>query len=134
VLHAAIAVWVAQARGHEVVPLVDDLTEAMIPMSNPHFIAAVETVARAWLDAGRTDLVADAAARSAVNAADPHATRLMRASAALLAAWAGGSADSARTAAQLASEHGAPWWELRALSELGDPRSADLEHALGIRT
>ena len=87
---------------------------------------------RAWLDAGRTDLVADAAARSAANAADPDATRLMRASAALLDAWAGGSADSARTAARLAAEHGAPWWELRALEALGDPRAADLAHGLGI--
>jgi hypothetical protein len=132
-LHGAIAVWVAQARGRQVTPPADDLTDAMIPMSNPHFIAAVETVVRAWLDTGRTEPVADAAARSAAHAADPHATRLMRASAALLDAWAGGSPDSARTTAQLASEHGAPWWELRALEALGDPRAADLERALGIR-
>jgi hypothetical protein len=102
-------------------------------MSNPHFLAAVETVVRAWLDAGRTDLVMGAAARSASNAADPHATRLMRASAALLDAWASASADSSRTAARLAAEHGAPWWELRALEALGDPRAADLHNALGIR-
>lgn len=133
VLHAAIAVWVAQATDRPVGPPPDDLAEAMIPFSNPHFIGAIETVSRAWRDAGRMDLVAGAAARSAGNAADPQATRLMHASAALLDSWATNSADSARTTARLAAEHGAPWWELRALEVLGDPRAADLARALGIR-
>ena len=53
VLHGAIPVWVAQATGRQVVPPADDLTESMIPMGNPHFIAAVETIVRAWLDVGR---------------------------------------------------------------------------------
>jgi class 3 adenylate cyclase len=132
VLHAAIAVWVAQATGRPVALPSEDLADSMIAMSNPHFIAAAETITRAWVDGGRQDLAAGAAERSAANAADPHATRLMRASAALLDAWAGGSVDSARTAALLANEHPAPWWELRALRVLGDQRAEELERALGI--
>ena len=56
----------------------------------------------------------------------------MRASAALLDAWTTGSAESAPTAATLARDFGAPWWELRALRVLDDPRAAELERALGI--
>ena len=132
VLHAAIAVWVAQATGRPVEQPADGLTEAMIPMSNPHFIGAVETVVRAWLDAGRDDLAAGAAARSAANAGDPDATRLMHASAALLDAWTTGSPDAARRAAALAGEHGALWWELRALRVLDDPRAEELARGLSI--
>ena len=55
-----------------------------------------------------------------------------RASAALIDAWTTGSAESARTAATLAGDFGAPWWELRALRVLDDPRAAELERALGI--
>ena len=65
VMHAAIAVWVAQATGRPVAPPADDLTDALIAMSNPHFLAAAETLVRAWLDAGRTDPAAIAAERSA---------------------------------------------------------------------
>jgi hypothetical protein len=107
----------------------DDLVDAVIPMSNPHFLAGIETVVRAWLDAGRTDLAARAAATSA---AEPEPTRLMRASAALLDAWVTGSPDSARACLQLAREHGAPWWELRALRALGDPAAEPIAAALGI--
>ena len=131
-LNGAIAVWVAHATGRPVPEPPADLADAVIAMSNPHFIAAIETVARAWLDAGRHDLAAATATRSAALAAEPGATRLMRASAALLDAWVTGSADSARAALALAREHGAPWWELRALQALGDPRAAELERAWGI--
>ena len=56
----------------------------------------------------------------------------MQASAALLDAWTTGSAEAARRAATLANEHPAPWWELRALRVLGDPRADQLESAIGI--
>jgi class 3 adenylate cyclase len=132
VLHAAIAVWVAQATGKPVVPPADDLTDAFIAMSNPHFLNAAETLVRSWLDAGRTAPAGLAARRSAEFAADPDATPLMRASAALLDAWTTGSSDAARSAAALSRELGAPWWELRALRVLGDPRADALEDALAI--
>ena len=131
-LNGAIAVWVAQANRAPIVAPPDDLTDALVAMSNPHFIGAVETVVRAWLDAGRPDLAATAAVRSAEIAAEPDATRLMRASAALLDAWVGGSETSAQRALDLAREHGAPWWELRALRALADPATAPIERALGI--
>ncbi|MGQ0608846.1 MAG: ATP-binding protein, partial [Chloroflexota bacterium] len=120
-LNGAIAVWVAQATGRPVESPPDDLTDALVSMVNPHFVGAVEAVVRAWLDTEREDLAAVAAARSAEIAAEPDATRLMRASAALLDAWVTGSETSAHLALDLAHEHGAPWWELRALRFLGDP-------------
>jgi len=132
-LRAAIAVWVAQATGRQVPVPPDDVIDTLIPMGNPHFLAAIETVVRAWLDAGRTDLAITAAERSAANSGEPDATVLMGASAALLDAWASGSDDAARLAARLSGELGAPWWELRALRALGDPRAGTLERELGIR-
>ncbi|MGH2418314.1 MAG: hypothetical protein ACRDFY_08280, partial [Candidatus Limnocylindria bacterium] len=134
ILHAAIPVWLAQATGRPV-DAPPDVTDAIIPMCNPHFIGAVETLARAWLDAGRTDLVAVAAQRSAAIAAEADSTRLARASAALLDAWASRSADSARVARDLAREHTAPWWELRALTVLGDvPAANEIARSLGARS
>jgi hypothetical protein len=132
-LNGAIAVWVAQATGRTVPSPPDDLVDAVIPMSNPHFIGGVETVVRAWLDGGRAELAARAAATSAAMAAEPDSTRLMRASAALLDAWVTGSAASARTCLQLAREHGAPWWELRSLRALADPAAEPIAAALGNR-
>ena len=132
VLHAAIAVWVAQATGRPAALPAEDLADSMIAMSNPHFLAAAETITRAWMDAGRIELATGAAARMAANGRDPDATRLMHVSAALHDAWVAGAATSAQTAAQLARDHGAPWWELRALRVLGDPRADALEGALGI--
>ena len=131
-LNGAIDVWVAQATGRPVEAPPDDLVDTLVAMSNPHFIGAVETVVRAWLDAGRLDLAVEAAARSAEIAAEPDATRLMRASAALLDAWVRGSASSARVALGLSREHGAPWWELRALVALGDPSADSVAAALKI--
>jgi hypothetical protein len=131
-LNAAIAIWVAQATGRQVPLPPDGVVDALIPMGNPHFIAAIETVVRAWLDAGRTDLARIAAERSAANATESDATPLMRASAALLDAWATGSTDSARLAAKLSGELSAAWWELRALRALGDARADTLEDMLRI--
>jgi len=131
-LNGSITVWVAQAMGRPIPAPPDDLTDALVAMSNPHFIGAVETVVRAWLDSGRLDLAARAAARSAEIAAASDSTRLMRASAALLDAWAAGSASSARAALDLAREHGAPWWELRALRCLHDARAGQVAAALGL--
>jgi class 3 adenylate cyclase/tetratricopeptide (TPR) repeat protein len=131
-LNGAIAAWVAQATGRAVGPPPADLIDALIAMSNPHFIGAVETVVRAWLDTGRADLAAAAAQRSTATAARPDATRLMRASAALQDAWVSGSAASARMALGLAREHPAPWWELRALRSLDDPAGEPIQRALGL--
>jgi hypothetical protein len=132
VLNGAVGVWVAQATG-AVVPLPPpDLADAFVPFGNPHFLGAVETVARAWLDARRPDLARVAADRAAEHAADPSATRLMRASADLLEAWVTGSDATARAAAERAERHGAPWWELRAHLVIGDPRAAELARDLGI--
>jgi class 3 adenylate cyclase len=124
ILHGAIPIWLAEATGSPVTPPPAHLTDAIIPMGNPHFVGAVETLVRAWLDAGRTDIAAIAAQRSAALADDPGATRLMQASAALLIGWVTGSRESATTALELARSHPAPWWEMRALSALGDLRAA----------
>ena len=73
-LRGAYLVWLAQSRGKPVDPPAAGLVDAVIPMVNPHFLAATETVVRAWLDAGRTDLARAATDRLA---AVPwrHATR-----------------------------------------------------------
>ena len=131
-LNGAISVWLSQATGRPLASPPAELIDAVVPMSNPHFLNAVETVVRAWLDAGRHDLAEHAAARSAENAAELDATRLMQASAALLDAWVTGSADAARGAAELAREHPAPWWQLRALRVLDDPRADELVGPLGL--
>ena len=132
VLRGAIGVWVAQATSESIPLPPEDLTDAFVPFSNPHFLAAVETVTRAWLDAGRDDLARIAADRAGEHAADPSSTRLMQTSAALLAAWLTGSKADARTAADLAERHGAPWWELRARLLTGEPRAAELARHLGV--
>jgi class 3 adenylate cyclase/tetratricopeptide (TPR) repeat protein len=124
ILHGAIPIWLAEATGSPVTAPPADLTDAIIPMGNPHFVGAVETLTRAWLDAGQTDIAAIAAQRSAALAADPGATRLMQASAALLNAWVTGSTDAAATVLDLARQHPAPWWEMRAFRALGDLRAA----------
>jgi hypothetical protein len=114
-LRGAYLVWLAQATGKAAPIPSDDLVEAAIPMINPHFLAAMETVARAWLDAGRGDLAARITERIVANvAAQADATALMRASAALLDAWVTGSHASAASAAELAASVPAPWWVERA--------------------
>jgi class 3 adenylate cyclase len=114
-LRGAYLVWLAQATGRPEPPPPDDLVEAAVTMSNPHFLAATETVVRAWLDAGRGDLAAAMAARiSAGLAAEKEPTDLMRASAALIDAWVSRSRRSAANSAKLAASIPAPWWEARA--------------------
>ena len=88
--------------------------DAVIPMTNPHFLAAIETVVRAWLDAGRADLAGIVAATMTDHLRDPTVTRHLQASAALIDAWVSGSAPAADRAASLAAELPAPWWEERA--------------------
>jgi hypothetical protein len=134
VLRAAIVICVAQARGAVPEPPDDEVAESVIAMSNPHFLNATETIARTWLDAGRRDPATVAAERSAGFVAEEDATRLMHASAALLEAWVHGSDAAARRALDLAREHGAQWWELRALQALDDPAARDLARRLGIPT
>jgi tetratricopeptide (TPR) repeat protein len=138
-LRAAIEVWQAPADGP--VPVAPDETlDAIVPMLNPHFIAAVEAVVSAWLRAGRVDLATRAAERVAGFAADDDATPLMRASGSLLAAWLAGGAgdpDAARRAADAAAGHargiGAAWWLARALRAGGsDAEAAAIERRLGI--
>ena len=119
-LRGAYLVWLAKATGKTAPIPPDDLVEATIPMVNPHFLAATETVVRAWLDTGRTESATRIAARIAANVADhADATALMRASAALVDAWVTGSQASAASAAELAASVPAPWWAARARAAMG---------------
>ena len=119
-LRGASLVWLAQATGRPAPQPPDDLVEAAIPMINPHFLAAIETVARAWLDAGRLDPAARMAAVVAANVAEQSgASILMHASAALIDAWVTGSEASAAHSAELAASVPAPWWVERARAAVG---------------
>ena len=117
-LRGGYQVWLAQATGAAIPEPPAELVDAVQPMENPHYLAALETVVRTWLDAGRGDLAASVA--SAMAAAgkgdDPP---LMRASAALIDAWVSGSPESAQRAAELAASVPAPWWEERARAAMG---------------
>jgi hypothetical protein len=131
VLRGAIPIWSAQARAQPVPVPPDDLVEAVIPMINPHFVAAVDAIVGAWVDAGMLDAAAAAADRVAEHAAADDATPLMRASAALQAARLG-RGDPALAAAA-AREAGAPWWEAQALRLAGADSDAEaIEAALGV--
>ena len=114
VLRGAYPVWLARATRDSAPLPSPDLTDAIIPMINPYFVGAIETVIRAWLDADRHDLASAAAERWAEHAATDSATQLMRASSALIDAWLTGSTESARRAADLAAAIPAPFWESRA--------------------
>jgi hypothetical protein len=116
VLRGATPVWLAQATGRPAPLPPPDLAGAIIPMINPHFVGAIETIIRTWLDAGRRDLAATAAAQWAEHAATASATPLMRASTVLVDAWLTGSAEAARRAGELAAAIPAPFWESRARS------------------
>jgi hypothetical protein len=122
-LRAAADVRIASARGRPVPPPPAEAVEAIIPMINAHFIAAIEDVTRAWLDAGRSDLAEAAGDRLAGFAAEDDATPLMRASAALVAAWLG--RGDAEEAVRTAREADAPWWIARALRAAGRSAEAD---------
>ncbi len=129
-LEGAIGVWVAQATGQPEPMPAEDLTDAAVPMSNPHFLAAIETVVDAWVRAGRRDLAASVASQSSANSDDPDGTVLMRVSPDLIRGLLG-EAERAALAAKEAAAFGAPWWELRARRILGEP-TADLEARLGL--
>jgi tetratricopeptide (TPR) repeat protein len=130
-LNAAIEAWLAEAAGETPVPPADEVVESIIPMINPHFVAAVETVIRAWIAAGRDDLAGLGADKVAEFAAEDDATALMRASAALVGAWLG-RAD-AGAAVSAARAIGAEWWVARALRAGGSTGAAvQVEARLGI--
>jgi class 3 adenylate cyclase/tetratricopeptide (TPR) repeat protein len=114
-LRGAYLVWLAQAAGNAAPVPSEDLVEAAIPMINPHFLAAIETVTRAWLDAGLREPAERIAAVVAANVAEhADASALMHASAALIEAWVTGSHDAAERSAELAASVPAPWWVERA--------------------
>jgi class 3 adenylate cyclase len=131
VLRAAIVAWTSASRGERPEPPPEDALEALIPMINPHYLAATEALASAWLGTGRDDLATAAAERVEGFMAEEDATPLMRASAALIGAWVGraepGDAiDAARAA-------GAPWWTARALRAAGRVAEAEeIEASLGV--
>jgi tetratricopeptide (TPR) repeat protein len=130
-LRAAIAIWLAEATAKPPPVPSAELVDAVVAFSNPHFLAAVETVVGSWIAAGLTELASAVAAASGQNAAPPDATPLMRVSAALQRGMLG-EQDQAAIAAKSAADFGAPWWELRARLVLGEP-TADLKAGLGIR-
>ncbi len=134
-LTEATAVWRAAARGER--PPVPDalLTTLDLAFSNPHLLAALESVTDAWLAAGKLE-PARVLADKAPNDGDE--TPLMRASVALIRAQIAGAAGDeagaqahARVAAELARGIGATWWLARALRILGDREADDLERRLG---
>ncbi len=131
VLRAAIVAWTSASRGEHPKPPPEDALEAIVPMINPHFLAATEALASAWLGAGRSDLAAAAAERVAGFAADDDATPLMRASAALIGAWVGRTEPG--EALDAAEAAGAPWWTARALRTAGRTAEAEvIEASLGV--
>ena len=130
-LRAAIDAWSATARGGRPAAPPDETVDAIIPMINPHFVAAIETVTRAWLDAGRADLATAAGQRVAGFVDEGDATPLMHASSALIGAWLGQTEPAAAVEAARATD--APWWIARALRAAGSTAEAlDLQRDLGI--
>ena len=116
VLRAAIEAWTSAARGEAPAAPPGDALDALVPMMNPHFLAAIEALVDAWLQTGGSELAAAAAERVA-GFTDEEATPLMRASAALIHAWVGRSDPTAAVQAARAAE--APWWIARALRAAG---------------
>ncbi|HEX7224814.1 MAG TPA: adenylate/guanylate cyclase domain-containing protein [Candidatus Limnocylindria bacterium] len=131
VLRAAIAAWTSASRGETPEAPPEDALEAVIPMINPHFLAAVESLASAWLATGHRDRARGVADRLAAFAGEADATPLLRASAALVGAWVGRT-DPAE-AVEAATAAAAPWWTARALRAAGRPGEAEaIEASLGI--
>ncbi len=131
VLRAAISIWTSASRGEAPEAPAADAIDALIPMVNPHYLAATETLARAWLDAGNADLASVAAERLAGFVDEEGATPLMRASAALVGAWTGRTEP--RDAVDAAQAAGAPWWVSRALRAAGRTAEAEtIERSLGV--
>lgn len=113
VLRGASAVWLARAAGRDAPLPPADIADAIVPMVNPHFVGAVETVILAWIGAGRHDLATVAAGRwAATTSTTP--PRLVQASAALIDAWLTGSRVPADRAVEIATRIPAPFWVSRA--------------------
>lgn len=132
VLRAAIGAWTSASRGEALEAPAAETLEALVPMMNPHYVAATEALASAWLERGHAHLAAAVADRVAgLMEEDDDATPLMRASAALIGAWVGrADPDEALAAARAAH---APWWIARALRAGGRVREAEeIESRLGI--
>jgi hypothetical protein len=133
VLRAAIRAWSSASRGEPPEAPDAEAVDALVPMMNPHFLAATEALAGAWLESGNPELAAAAAERVAAFVAEDDATPLMRASAALVGAWVGRT-DPAE-AIEAARAAGAPWWTARALRAAGRPAEAgEIEASLGVRS
>lgn len=134
VLRAAIAQWLARAASQPLAALPDDLDE-IPPFMNPHFLAAREILAEAFIASGDLDTASRLAAQQ-----DEDATRLMLASQALMGSWvASAQADGehakalAAEAMEQAQKAEAAWWQARAMRAGGrDVEAAALEGSLGI--
>ncbi len=133
-LNAATALWKARARGED--PGDGALPTETPPFVNPHFVAAREIIAEAFL--ARGDLAGARALAGAIP--DKDWTTLMLASQALIGAWvasAEGDRDRAEalatTAAGQARTIGATWWLARALAVIGPSEELDsLNAGLGV--
>jgi class 3 adenylate cyclase/tetratricopeptide (TPR) repeat protein len=130
VLRAAVEVWSATARGERAAAPPEEVIDAFIPMINPHFIGAMETLVLAWLGNDRADLALSAGERVAAFIEDDP-TPLMRASLALIGAWL--KRTDPAVAVEAANATGAPWWIARALRAAGrNPEAEKIEASLGI--
>ena len=136
VLRAAIGYWLQRAAGNDLHERPPDFGE-IPPFTNPHFLAAREILAEAYLAAGDTA----AGALLAAQQPDDDATELMRASQALIGSWVeaakgddqAAGAQAAKAADHARSAHGA-WWLARAHRAMGeDAEARDIEERLGIR-
>jgi class 3 adenylate cyclase/tetratricopeptide (TPR) repeat protein len=124
-------------------PFVPDVAERLASFEGAHggpsWLAALQTVVDAWLEAGELEGAADALDRMAVSG---ESTTLARATEAILRARllrADGDAPGAAAHAERALEllaGRAPWWRLRALETIaavGDGRARDEARALARR-
>ena len=131
VLRPAIRAWTSAARGERPAAPPPDVLDAIVPMMNPHYLAAIEALVSSWLAAGSTEPPAAAAERVAGFVGEKDATMLMRASAALVGAWVGRTDPN--EAIEAARAAGAPWWTARALRAAGRvPDAEEIEASLGI--
>jgi hypothetical protein len=130
-LAAGRQIWLAEATGSEPPLPPPDTLHAVVPMMNPHYLAATEAVVSTWAAAGSTALARDMVDRLVRQAAEPDATSFMRMSAALSRAYVDPS--GAATAVELARAEDAPWWTARALRLAGfDTEAAVIERGLRV--
>jgi tetratricopeptide (TPR) repeat protein len=108
--------------------------------SSPSWLAALEAVVNAWLDAGELDGAGRALDRLETSAADPAMATLGRSAYRLLRAkWLAASGEDASAEATHAlagfREVRAPWWTAKALRVAGDTtEAAEIERSLGVRS